>query len=289
MNVLILTPDPADPSAAGRWPEAFERMAAPLRAAGATVEGRPWTAPGDLTGFARVLPLMAWGYYRQPDLWRRTVDGWAAAGVPVANPPAVLRWNADKAYLARLAEAGAPVVPTLAVERLDGDALDAARARFGTDTLVVKPTVSAGAFQTLRLRPGDPLDGTPAGAALIQPYLSAVEAEGELSLVFLGGRFSHALAKVAAPGDFRVQPEWGGRLRPVVPDAAALDAAAAVLATVAEPLLYARIDLVRDGEGRPRLMEAELIEPDLYLGLDPEAPARFARAVLAAPAAPAAS
>lgn len=285
-RVVILTPNPADDSFHGRWREVFERMAAPLAAAGASVEGRPWTDPGELAGFDRVLPLMVWGYHREHARWLAATRAWEAAGLPLANPPSVLRWNADKDYLARLGEAGAPVVPTVHAERIDAAVLDAARARFGTRRLVVKPAVSASAYRTLRLAPGDPLDGAPEGVAMIQPYLPAVETEGELSLVWLGGRFSHAIRKVAAPGDFRVQPEWGGRIRAADPAPEDLAAAEAVLARVEEPLLYARIDLVRDGAGRPLLMEAELIEPDLYLGFDPEAPARFARAVLAPAAIP---
>lgn len=288
-RVLILTPNPADDSFHGRWREVFDRMAAPLAAAGATVEGRPWTDPGETAGFDRVLPLMVWGYHREHARWLAATRAWAAAGLPVANPPSVLGWNADKAYLARLGAAGAPVVPTLHVRRVDAAVLDAARARFGARTLVVKPAVSASAYRTLRLAPGEPLDGAPEGAAMVQPYLPAVETEGELSLIWLGGRFSHAIRKVAAPGDFRVQPEWGGRIRAADPTPEDLAAAEAVLAAIDEPLLYARIDLVRDPAGRPLLMEAELIEPDLYLGFDPGAPARFARAVLAPAAIPAPS
>ena len=284
-RVCILTPDPADDSFHGRWREVFERMAAPLLAVSAKVEGRAWTDPGALAGFDRVLPLMVWGYHRGHAAWLAATRAWEAQGLPLWNPAPVLRWNADKRYLARLGAAGAPAVPTIHVERLDDDALSAARARFGAERLVVKPAVSASAYRTLRLAPGDPLEGAPEGAAMIQPYLPSVETEGETSLVYLAGAFSHAIRKVARPGDFRVQPEWGGVISAVEPAPDERAAAAAVLAAIPEPLLYARIDLVRDEAGRPRLMEAELIEPDLYLGFDPEAPARFARAVLGPPPA----
>src|SRR5690606_9388824 len=110
---------------------------------------------------------------------------------------------------------------------------------------VVKPAVSASAYRTLRLAPGDRLDGAPEGATMIQPYLPAIETEGETSLVFLGGAFSHAIRKVARPGDFRVQPEWGGIISAATPEADQMAAARAVLEAVEEPLLYARIDLVR--------------------------------------------
>jgi glutathione synthase/RimK-type ligase-like ATP-grasp enzyme len=139
--------------------------------------------------------------------------------------------------------------------------------------------VSAGAYRTLKLRPGEPLDGAPEGPAMIQPFLPEVGGDGELSLFYFRGRFSHAVRKVAKSGDFRVQPEYGGHISPLTPDADVLAAADAVLAAVEEPLLYARVDLVRDLDGRPALIELELIEPDLYLDYDPERGAAFARAV----------
>ncbi|WP_296814460.1 transporter [Brevundimonas sp.] len=279
-KLCILTPDPDDESFQGRWREVFGRMADPLSGAGAELEGRAWTDPGDLSGFDLVLPLMTWGYHRDHARWLEATHAWEAAGLPVMNPPSVLRWNSDKSYLQRLGEAGAPAVPTLHVDGVDAVALDQARARFGVGSLVVKPAVSASAYRTLRLGPGDPLDGAPDGAAMVQPYLPAIETDGETSLIFLGGRFSHAIRKVAKPGDFRVQPEWGGLISAVEPSAAEHDAAAAILKAVEEPLLYARIDLVPGLDGRPLMMEAELIEPDLYLGYDEGAPRRFAQAVL---------
>lgn len=281
-QLCILTPDPSDESFHGRWREVFGRMAEPLEAAGAKVEGRAWTEAGDLGGFDLVLPLMTWGYHRDHGRWIEATRDWETAGLPVMNPPSVLRWNSDKAYLQRLGEAGAPAVPTVHVPAVSEDALADARARFGVERLVVKPAVSASAYKTLRLGPGDPLDGAPEGATMIQPYLPAIETEGETSLIFLGGRFSHAIRKAPQPGDFRVQPEWGGIISAIEPTPDQHSAAERILAAVEEPLLYARIDLVPGLDGAPLMMEAELIEPDLYLGYDAEAPGRFARAVLAA-------
>ena len=114
---------------------------------------------------------------------------------------------------------------------------------------------------------------------MIQPYLPAIEDEGEISLIYLGGRFSHAVSKRPQRGEFRVQPEYRGIISAHSPSPDELEAAEAILAAVEEPLLYARIDLVRGLEGKPLLMELELVEPDLYLGYDPAAPARFAEAV----------
>ncbi|SMF61431.1 ATP-grasp domain-containing protein [Allosphingosinicella indica] len=277
-RVVILTPDPAGPEAAMRWPAVLDRNAAPLRALGYAVDHRPWTDAGDLTAADLVLPLLAWGYPKQPERWRDMVSGWKAASVRLANGPEVLRWNADKVYLGMLAERGAPVVPARYVDRVTPDEMAVAAAAFCTDKLVAKPRFSSGAWQTIRWSPGDPIDAGPTGAAIIQPFLPDIEAGGELSLLYFGGRFSHAIRKRPQPGDFRVQPEFDGIItrHEAAPDE--LAAAEAVLTAAGKPLLYARIDLVRH-EGALLLIEMEAIEPDLYLEHDPAAGALFGQAV----------
>ena len=154
-----------------------------------------------------------------------------------------------------------------------------AAARFGTDRLVAKPRISASAFRTIRWSPGTPLDGAPTDAAMVQPFMANVLDSGEPSLLYFSGRFSHAVSKVPQRGDFRVQPEFDGILTPYEPAPDELAAAEAALAAAGEPLLYARVDLVRDAGGRPVLMELEAVEPDLFLQYHPAAPTRFAEAV----------
>jgi glutathione synthase/RimK-type ligase-like ATP-grasp enzyme len=256
-------------------------MAAPLAEAGVAVDGPAWTKAGDLAGYDLVLPLTVWGYHRAGARWTEQVAAWEAAGVPLRNPGSVLRWNSDKGYLGRLAEAGAPVPPTVFTDQVTPEVMAEAAGRFGTDRLVAKPRVSASAYRTLRWSSGEPLDEGPQGPALIQPYLPPIERAGELSLFYIGGRYSHAVRKVPRAGDFRVQPEYEGVITAETPDDDELAAAEAILTAVQEPLLYARVDLVRDLEDRPVLMELELVEPDLYLGHDPAAGRRFAEAVLA--------
>ncbi len=229
-----------------------------------------------------MLPLLVWGYPRAHGQWVTAVERWRGEGVPLQNPASVLTWNADKRYLAGIERRGAPVVPTLFVPRLSEAGLEEARARFGADRLVAKPQVSSTAWQTIRWSPGAPLEGGPEGAAMVQPYLPEIERSGEVSMIFFGGAFSHAISKRPQPGDFRVQPEFDGIIAAHSPDAAEHEAAARILAAVEEPLLYARIDLVRGPDGAPLLIELELIEPDLYLGYDEGAGARFAAAVAAA-------
>ncbi|GLK49391.1 ATP-grasp domain protein [Brevundimonas intermedia] len=284
-QIAVLTPDPADKTYAGRWPEVLARLKATLESGGATVVPTPWTDHVEdasaLAAHDLILPVIAWGYHRDHARWLKACATWTEAGLPVANPASVLGWNSDKTYLARLADQGVPIPPTRWSEAITQDQVDAAFAETGAPTLIIKPTVSAGAFRTLRLTPGQVLTDAPEGPAMIQPYLKSIETEGETSLLFFGGRFSHAVNKRPVSGDFRIQVQFGGLYTAVTPDDAAMALAEQVLAAIDEPLLYARIDLARDDAGAWVLMEAELIEPDFYLDHDPADGAGFARAVMA--------
>ena len=134
----------------------------------------------------------------------------------------------------------------------------------------------------LRLARGEPMVGAPEGPAMIQPYLPSIENEGETSLLFFGGRLSHVVNKRPVPGEFRVQVQYGGGYVALPePPAGALALAEQTLAAIGEDLLYARIDMAPDADGGWLLMEAELIEPDFYLGSAPEGGRRFAEAVRA--------
>ena len=280
MRVAILNP------AEGVYREAAiefsQKLMAVLAGGGLEATAVPWTQPeaaiaaGDL-----ILPLVAWGYHLDLPRWFSVVGALEASGKRVLNPPSVLRWNSDKAYLRRLEAAGAPTVPTVFVDRGDAEAVEKARVTLGGGTVVVKPRVSGGAFGTIKVAPGGSLDGGPEGPAMIQPYLRTVEVEGEYSLLYFGGRFGHALTKTAAAGDFRVQPQFGGVVQTVTPPAEALRTAERVLASVEEPLLYARVDILRDDAGAWRLMELEAIEPHLFLDQAPDGGRAFVDAVAA--------
>jgi hypothetical protein len=116
-------------------------------------------------------------------------------------------------------------------------------------------------------------------AVLAQPFVRAIPEGGEVSLFYFGGMFSHAVRKIPAPGDFRVQEEHGAEIATIIPTSEILQAGARAMDAVPEVPLYARVDLVpaNDAEGH-WLMELELIEPALYLRMNPEAPRRFAEA-----------
>ena len=285
-RIAVLTPDPADPSYAGQWPGVLERLSEALQAADVTVEPTPWTDhiedASALVDYPLVLPLIVWGYHRDHERWMQACATWQAAGVRMLNPAEVIAWNSDKSYLGRLADKGVAVPDTVWVEGVTQADVDAAFDRFGTDTVVVKPRVSGGAWKTLRLSRGERLADAPDGPAMIQPYLPSIETEGETSLLFFGGALSHAVNKRPVNGEFRIQVQFGGQYAAVAePPAGALALAHQTLAAIGEDLLYARIDMARGADGGWLLMEAELIEPDFYLGSAPDGGARFAAAVKA--------
>ena len=282
-QVAILTPDPADPTYAGLWPGLLARLQAALAGEGIEAAPTPWTVHVDdasaLSAYACVLPLLAWGYHHDHARWMRACGTWKQAGVSLWNPAEVLAWNSDKRYLETLAARGVAVPHTVSAEAITRELLDETFDTTGADALIVKPAVSGGAWKTQRVGRGEEVEDTGV-TMLVQPYLPTIASEGETSLLYFGGRLSHVVNKKPPRGEFRVQQQFGGAYTLLdAPPAGALALAEATLAAIATPLLYARIDTVPDADGRWLLMEAELIEPDLYLGVDPRGGAGFARAV----------
>ena len=279
MRALILVPDPGFPE---KWDWAFDVEASALREARFEVIARPWTDAGNLNDADVVLPLVAWGYQFDQPRWAELLDKIEASAACAFNPVPVLRWNSDKSYLVELAAAGVPTIPTLRFECFDEDALLQARSEFGGD-IVIKPPVSASAYDTYRLASSDSVPrGARGRAMLAQPFLRSVQEEGEYSLLFFGGAFSHSLIKRPKAGDYRVQPHLGGRESLCDAPAGGIELAHKALAAAPASCAYARVDLLRDDHGALRIIELELIEPALWLNLAPGAPAAFASAVLAA-------
>ena len=276
MRAAIFVPAPDYPE---DWDWAYEVEAAVLLRAGFSVEARDWTDPGDLAGFDLVMPLVAWGYHQDPPRWHALLERLERDAVPILNPVPLLRWNSDKRYLAELGDRGVSTIPTRMVESLNEAELAEARAEFG-DQLVIKPPVSASAYGTHLLGPNDPVPPDAVGQAmLVQPFLRAVAAEGEYSIMLFDGRFSHAIVKRPKAGDYRVQPHLGGTELPCEAPAGAIELAHAALAAAPAKATYARVDMVRDNEGELAIIELELIEPALWLQHAPDGGESFAAAL----------
>ncbi|HEY9442692.1 MAG TPA: hypothetical protein VIQ25_05630 [Gemmatimonadales bacterium] len=268
---------------------ADDRLLLPVLAeAGFAPVASLWDDPAEpWARHAAVVVRSCWDYHHRPREFHAWLDRLTAEGARVFNPVPLLRWNADKRYLRDLADAGIEVIPTAWVaERDEASLADLAGAR-GWRQVVVKPSVSATAFETWRAGPtvtGEDEERfrrlTGERPALVQPYLPDIE-RGEMSLVFLGGQYSHAVLKRPRAGDFRVQTDFGGTVEPIRPEEHVVAAASRVLAAAPGPTLYARVDLCLVG-GRAQLMELELLEPALFFAHEPGAAARFVEALVRA-------
>jgi glutathione synthase/RimK-type ligase-like ATP-grasp enzyme len=226
--------------------------------------------------FDLVVVRSTWDYVARRDAF----VAWARSVPRLANSARVVGWNTDKTYLRGLADAGVPVVPTAWVP--SGTTLAGVLAERGWHDVVVKPAISAGAANTLRVdgdvAAGQALLDRIAGTAMVQPYLPAVEGYGERSLLFAAGTFTHAVRRNPA---LSLEGETRYDARLVEATDAELDLARRVLAEVGEPLLYARVDLIPDDDGVPMLMELEVTEPQLFLRFSAAAAEALADAIVA--------
>lgn len=229
--------------------------------------------------FDAVLMRSTWDYFKHYPAFRQWLD---QLPVPTINNKALLRWNSDKRYLLDLAAQGIEIIPTQIVP---ASQLQQTLASMPAQQVVVKPTVSGTARHTARGRSDDvsfnqivaqlPLEFD----YLIQPYVPEVVSDGEWSLLFFDGEFSHAVIKRPAAGDYRVQSEFGGIAQAIEPDEALIATAKRALAAAAAighaDIAYARVDGVIS-QGRFLLMELEMIEPFLHFEGRHEAAERFA-------------
>jgi len=255
---------------------------AALEAAGAHVVPWVWDGP-DVGAVDVAIVRSCWDYYEKLDAFLAFIDGIAARGVRVFNPPSVIRWNVDKAYLRDLAAHGAHVPRTAWVEAGDRTPLAELLEANGLDEVVVKPRVSLSAVDTFRAsrKSAAAVEARFASlsarkALLVQEFVPGV-AHGEVSLVYLGGRYSHAVRKTPAAGDFRVQSDHGGIHERIEPDAAWVAEADRVIGALPS-LLYARVDVIAS-DGRLAWMELEAVDPELFFTRDAAAADRFAEAL----------
>lgn len=258
----------------------------PLARRGLKVETIPWDRPGvDWRQFAMVVIRSTWDYQHHADKFLAVLEDIERAGVRLENGSDIVRWNMRKTYLLDLASRGIEIVPTFWRERLAPGELAPLFAELRSAAGVIKPVMSGNAEGAWRLDAAVVRDRTAEIEAhyasrplMMQPFEAGITAEGEYSLMFVGGKYSHSILKVPKDGDFRVQEEHGSEIRSVSPEPALLEAGNAAIAAVGRRLLYARADFVRSGDVF-RLMELELVEPSLYLRTAPGAPERFAEAV----------
>jgi O-ureido-D-serine cyclo-ligase len=276
----------------------------PLRAAcaaaGLDADAACWDDPGVRWGdYDAVVLRSTWDYVpRLPEFL-----GWAAAvarDTRLFNPPDLVRWSCDKHYLADLARAGVPITPTRFVAPGDDVQValaDALAGRFSGgavgafDELVAKPAVGAGSKDALRVHRRDAERArlhverllAQGRSALLQPYLGAVDAHGETAMVYIDGRFSHAIRKgpLLRPGDLAEGLFAAEDIRAREPTRDEGRVAKMAFNAIPGPVpLYARVDLLQGADGQPVVLELELVEPSLFFDQGPGSARRFVDALV---------
>ncbi len=246
----------------------------------------PWRNPAvDWNAYDAVYICTPWDYPDNPGLFMQLLEAIEASSAELINPLPLVRWSLTKTYLRDLEKRGGAIVPSVWFEGFDARDIPGWFESLASSAVVVKPAVGTNAQDTFVLeQPVAPqlveqLQTTFAGRAFfVQPFMDNVRSEGEYSLFFFNGEYSHAILKTPEQGDFRSQEEHGADIRSVVATPEQVGAAEGILALVEPPPTYVRVDLVRDADDVYRLMELELIEPSLYLRTDPGSAGRFARA-----------
>jgi len=241
----------------------------------------------DWDQFQAVIIRSPWDYQDDAEAFLQVLTQIEASSAQLENSLSVVKWNIDKGYLQELADNKIAIVPTIWGTSFSEAILDSAFRQFNTEHLVIKPRISANADNTFCLRKDNYQSLIKQLSAvfkekcfMLQPFMDNIVSEGEYSLFYFNGEYSHAILKTPKKDDFRVQEEHGGSLQAIIPEVhlkQCADAVIAVTASIHNTPLYARVDFVRSDDSFV-LMEAELIEPSLYFNMDELSAQRFATA-----------
>lgn len=259
----------------------------PLKAQGWLAEEVSWRKTDvDWNNYDVVVIRTTWDYQDDVDGFMACLQRIEASSAQLHNSLNIVKWNISKNYLKDLQNQGINIVPTLWFDAFQLSKVQAGFSHFDTPQIVIKPLISANADDTYRLTPIHLLEQAielntvfENREFMLQPFLPSIIEEGEYSLFYFSGNYSHTILKQPKSGDFRVQEEHGGQLTSVQPSEDMLTTARHCLAALPEDVLYARIDLVRY-KNEFAVIEIELIEPSLYFNMDPESPQRFVDALV---------
>jgi len=262
-------------------------LQAALEARGISSLRVDWADPHiDWSQFRLAVFRTTWDYF---DRWAE-FSSWLQAvksQTKLCNDYATVRWNTDKHYLADLQTRGVNTVPSHFVERGSRVTLLELLSTTGWENAVIKPCVSGAARHTYRVNQHNAGTINPimqelltAESLILQPFQQHILDHGEETLMVFNGRYSHAVRKVAKPGDFRVQDDHGGKAFSYQPTAEQIELAERAMSVCDRLPVYGRVDMIRDNAGELAIMELELIEPELWLRFHPPAAVPFAAAIV---------
>ena len=259
---------------------------APMNELGWQVDMVPWRRDTDWDDYDLVYICTPWDYQNDVAGFLDVLATIERSSARLCNGLELVRWNLEKTYLQELESRGADIVPSRFFDSFDARRVGACFDAHDTDTIVLKPVVGANSdniFVVTRPLPGDVVDTLGNVFAdrpfFVQPFMDSVRSEGEYSLFFFGGEYSHSILKKPKRGDFRSQEEHGADIQPVEAPDAIVDTAQRVVGVISPQPVYVRADFVRGNGKRFLLMELELIEPALYFRTDPGSAGRFAKAL----------
>ena len=247
-----------------------------LERKGLRVHRIDWTSRHfDWSETSAVIFRSVWDYPQHIDEFKRFIVSISEKTILI-NPLSTIMWNLDKHYLRDLNDRGIETPKTIYIEKGDEISLQQLHADHGLTDSILKPVMSAGARHTYRLNKHtlekiEPMfqELISSEAMMLQPFLHSVLTHGEITLVVIGGTFTHAVLKSAKSGDFRVQDDFGGTVQPYNPTKEEISFAEKVV-SVCEPLpYYARVDLLRNNDDDLVVSELELIEPELWFRFHP--------------------
>lgn len=258
----------------------------PLNKLGWDVEEVSWRKEFvNWNNYTAVIVRSTWDYQSDPQNFLRVLEQINKSSAHLENNISILKWNMNKSYLYDLEKNGVRIVKTLWQKSFDSENAEKYFEHFNVDEIIIKPNISACAENTFRLNKDNysaELNSLKSIFAnrdfMVQPFMKSIIEEGEYSLLFFDGNYSHTNLKKPKKNDFRVQAEHGGIFTSVKPSERMLLRAKNIISKINPTPLYGRVDLVRTDDDDFALMELELIEPSLYLQVDEEAPDRFAKA-----------
>lgn len=257
-----------------------------LKAEGFRVTRKSWSDPDfDWSSTKAVLFRTTWDYFDRFEEWKSWLTSTSEL-TEMINPYSIINWNMDKHYLGDLEQKGINIPDTRYIEIGEQTSLEELLAETGWTDCILKPCISGASRHTYKLNPDTSADHEAIfqqliaeEAMMLQPFQKNVVEKGEVSLMVMGGEFTHAVLKVAKPGDFRVQDDFGGTVHLYDPSPEEIAFSEKAVAACDPQPNYARVDIIRDNKDQLALIELELIEPELWFRLNPKAATVLAKSL----------
>ena len=232
-----------------------------------------------------VIVRSTWDYQKDHEKFLDVLEKINNSSAHLENDLELMKWNMNKKYLFDLEQKGVKIVDTLWKSNFNLDEVENSFENFNSEEIIIKPNISANADNTFRLTKAKFVEIKNQlkliftnREFMMQPFMKNIIDEGEYSLFFFNGEFSHCVLKKPKEKDFRVQEEHGGKFKSIIPTEQQKTIGKNIIDKLAVLPLYGRTDLVRTADNDFALMELEAIEPSLYFNMDEQSPIRFTKA-----------